>query len=91
MPARNTKAGAQKWVIQRVKNIPGSGPPGGRPEYTRTWSIAISTITAPLTTSTDCILVVVEVLSTLFGEANVDVAMGVVIRSEEYQLQNLRI
>jgi hypothetical protein len=34
-------------VIQRVKKMPGVGPPGGRPEYTRTWSMAIRIITAP--------------------------------------------
>ena len=32
VPARKMKAGAQKWVIQRVKKMPGVGPPGGRPE-----------------------------------------------------------
>jgi hypothetical protein len=32
VPARKMKAGAQKCVIQRVKKIPGVGPPAGRPE-----------------------------------------------------------
>jgi hypothetical protein len=41
------KAGAQKCVTQRVKNTPGVGPPAGTPEKTRTWSIAMRTITAP--------------------------------------------
>src|SRR6185503_14154707 len=36
VPARKTKAGTQKWVTQRVKKMPGSGPPEGMPEYTRT-------------------------------------------------------
>ena len=36
VPARKTKAGAQKCVTQRVKNTPGEGPPAGTPEYTRT-------------------------------------------------------
>src|SRR5689334_15188104 len=46
-------AGAQKLVIQRVKKMPGVGPPAGSPEKTRTWSMAISTITAPRTRSTE--------------------------------------
>ena len=41
------KAGATKCVTQRVKKIPAVGPPAGSPEYTRTWSIAIRTMTAP--------------------------------------------
>ena len=55
MPARKMKAGAQKWVIQRVKKMPGVGPPAGRPEYTRTWSIAIRIMTAPRIRSMDAI------------------------------------
>src|SRR5690606_36682185 len=47
VPARKMKAGAQKCVTQRVKNTAGSGPPGAMPEYTRTWSMAMSTMTAP--------------------------------------------
>src|SRR5688572_12282569 len=47
VPARNTNAGAQKWVIQRVRNTPGSGPPAGTPAKTRTWSMAIRIMTAP--------------------------------------------
>gem|GEM_PF-6322589 len=31
MPERNAKAGATKFVIQRVKKTPGLGPPGGTP------------------------------------------------------------
>ncbi len=33
---KKDKAGAQKWVTQRVKNMAGVGPPAGSPEYTRT-------------------------------------------------------
>jgi hypothetical protein len=40
-------------VIQRVKKMPGVGPPAGTPENTRTWSMAITTITAPRTMSTE--------------------------------------
>ncbi len=58
MPARKTKAGAQKWVIQRVKNIPGVGPPAGSPEYTRTWSMAMRIMTAPRIRSTDAMRLV---------------------------------
>jgi len=47
VPARKMKAGAQKWVIQRVKKMAGVGPPAGTPEKTLTWSMAISTMTAP--------------------------------------------
>jgi hypothetical protein len=32
VPAKKMNAGAQKWVIQRVKKIPGVGPPGEMPE-----------------------------------------------------------
>jgi len=32
VPARKMNAGAQKWVIQRVKKIPAVGPPAGSPE-----------------------------------------------------------
>src|SRR3954465_12183486 len=53
VPAKNTNPGAQKCVIQRVKNTPGVGPPAGTPEYTRTWSIALRTITRPRTMSID--------------------------------------
>ena len=53
VPARNTKVGAQKCVIQRVANS--SGPTAAavgsctEPTMTksRTWSSAISTITSP--------------------------------------------
>ena len=31
MPARKTKAGAQKCVTQRVKKMPAVGPPAGTP------------------------------------------------------------
>src|SRR5258706_12932454 len=47
------KAGATKCVTQRVKKIPGVGPPAGSPEYTRTWSIALRTMTAPRIKSID--------------------------------------
>src|ERR1700722_7765128 len=47
VPARKIKAGAQKWVIQRVKKMPGVGPPAGSPEKTRTGSIAMMIMTAP--------------------------------------------
>src|SRR5439155_24279938 len=53
VPARKKNAGAQKWVTQRVRNTPAVGPPAGTPENTRTWSSAMSTITAPRTMSTD--------------------------------------
>jgi hypothetical protein len=33
--------------------MPAVGPPAGCPEYTRTWSIAINTMTSPRTTSID--------------------------------------
>jgi hypothetical protein len=36
VPAKKTNAGAQKCVTQRVKKMPGVGPPAGSPEYTRT-------------------------------------------------------
>src|SRR5215468_3030331 len=45
--------GAHRCVIQRVKKMPGVGPPAGNPENTRTWSMAISTITMPRRMSTD--------------------------------------
>src|SRR5262249_42668455 len=48
-------AGAQKCVTHRVKNTPGVGPPAGTPEKTRTWSMAIKTITAPRMMSIDAI------------------------------------
>ncbi len=53
MPARKTKAGAQKWVTQRVKKTAGVRPPAATPENTRTWSSAISTMTAPRMMSSD--------------------------------------
>ena len=53
MPARKMNAGAQKWVTHRVKKTPGDGPPAGTPANTRTWSIAISTMTTPRTMSMD--------------------------------------
>src|SRR5271170_7450290 len=53
VPARKIKAGAQKWVIHRVKKTPAVGPPAGTPENTRTWSIAITIITAPRIRSID--------------------------------------
>src|SRR5258708_11933826 len=53
VPARKTNHGAQKCVIHRVKKIPGLGPPAGNPEKTRTWSMAISTMTAPRRISTE--------------------------------------
>jgi hypothetical protein len=34
-----------------VKKTPAVGPPAGTPEYTRTWSIAMSTMTSPRKTS----------------------------------------
>ena len=46
-------AGAQKCVTQRVKNTPGDGPPAGTPENTRTWSMAMSTMTPPRMMSMD--------------------------------------
>lgn len=51
MPAKKTNPGAQKCVTQRVKKTPAAGPPAGTPEKTRTWSMAISTMTAPRSTS----------------------------------------
>jgi hypothetical protein len=53
VPARNTNAGAQKCVIQRVKKTAAEGPPAGTPEKTRTWSMAIRAMTAPRRTSID--------------------------------------
>jgi hypothetical protein len=53
VPARKMKAGAQKWVIQRVKKTPAVGPPAGIPEKTRTWSIAIRIMTEPRMRSTE--------------------------------------
>ena len=47
MPARKTKAGAQKCVTHRVKKSAGVRPPAGMPEKTRTWSRAMSTMTTP--------------------------------------------
>jgi hypothetical protein len=44
-------------VTQRVKKTPKEGPPAGTPAYTRTWSIAINTITAPRMMSSDTIRV----------------------------------
>src|SRR5437868_2189259 len=57
VPARNTNAGAQKWVIQRVKNTAAVGPPAGTPEKTLTWSIAIRIMTAPRMRSMDAMRV----------------------------------
>src|SRR5262245_48561629 len=55
-PARNTNTGAQKCVTQRIAKSCGemlaSGPSGSAEKYTRTWSSAIKTITAPRRTST---------------------------------------
>jgi hypothetical protein len=50
-------AGAQKWVIQRVKKMPYVVPLAGTPEYTRTWSMAMSTMTAPRMRSIDAMRV----------------------------------
>ena len=53
VPARKMKAGAQKCVIQRVKNTPGRRSPRRDAGEDRTWSIAMSTITAPRMMSID--------------------------------------
>ena len=42
-------------MTHRVKKMPGVGPPAGSPEYTRTWSIAMSTIAIPRTISSETI------------------------------------
>ncbi len=58
VPARNAKAGAQKCVTHRVRNIAGLscdrsiGSLITLPKKSRVWSIAISTITAPRSRST---------------------------------------
>jgi hypothetical protein len=59
VPARNTKVGTQKWVTHLVKKIPGVAPQAGTPEYTRTWSIAINTMTRPRNRSSDRTLVLI--------------------------------
>src|SRR5213596_825571 len=53
VPAKKQNAGATKCVIHLVKNTPGTGPPAGTPAYTRTWSIAMRTMTRPRTMSSD--------------------------------------
>src|SRR5262249_41660153 len=59
--------GAQKWVIQRVKNMPGVGPPAGSPENTRTWSMAIRTITMPRRMSTEATRFLAAVAASVVG------------------------
>jgi hypothetical protein len=56
-------------VTQRVKKMPALAPLAGRPEYTRTWSTAINTITAPRITSSEVIrsVVVVALIGSLRG------------------------
>jgi len=61
MPARSRKAGAQKWVIQRVRKVAGVvaarlvGEPVMAAEWkkSRTWSSAMRIITAPRRRSID--------------------------------------
>src|SRR5256885_8440343 len=80
VPARKMKAGAQKFVIHRVKKTPGVGPPAGTAEKTRTWSMAIRIMTAPRIRSIET----TRGFDATLDEAGTAVRVAVIVSSDFY-------